>query len=154
MGPISGLRIDWETGEGAVVLPERFLQENARADVLKDWLSYFVDLYRETVHSDLTDMFAGVQIEQVRKIVEGRDAPSTSAPGASRSAEAQRKVPADDADMQSPAQVRLSGCARHPEAGLTAFYDGETGVLTIQCRACSQPGPSFLVAFPLEAPSP
>jgi hypothetical protein len=155
--PIAGLRVDWETGEGAVVLPERFLQEDAlfRADVLKDWLGYFVDLYRETIHSDLTHVFAGIQTEVVRKIVEGRDTASAPAPGAKprprRPAAAQGRGPADDADMRPDAQVRLSGCARHPEAGLTALYDGETGVLTIQCRACSQAGPSFLVAFPVQS---
>lgn len=148
MRAITGLRIDWETGEGAVDLPERFFNESAlfRADVLKDWLGYFVGLYRETIQSDLPDMFEGIQIDHVRKIVEGRDAPSSPESGASVSARAEQ-VPADDADTQPPAQARLSGCARHPEAGLTALYDGETGVLTVQCRACSEPGPSFLIAF-------
>ncbi len=159
MRPITGLRIDWETGEGAVALPERFLRETAlfRADVLKDWVGSLVDLYRETVHHDLPEMFPGIQTDIVRKIVEGPDASSTPAlggnPEGSRSVDMQRQVPPDDADMQPEPKVRLSGCVRHPDAGLSALYDDETGVLTIQCRACSQTGPSFLVAFPVETPS-
>ncbi len=159
MRPIAGLRVDWETGEGAVVLPQRFLQEDAlfRADVLKDWVGRLVALYRETIRPDLTQMFAGMQTEIVRKIVEGRDAPSAPALAAKREAirsvREQSEVPVDDADLRPDAQVRLSGCARHPEEGLAAQYDGETGVLTIQCRACSQAGPSFLVAFEVSLPN-
>ncbi len=57
------------------MLPERFLQEDAlfRADVLKDWVGYLVDLYRETIRSDLMHVFAGIQTEVVRKIIEGRE---------------------------------------------------------------------------------
>lgn len=41
------LLIDWDSGEGSVHLPKRFLKESAlfRADVVKDWLNELAPLY-------------------------------------------------------------------------------------------------------------
>lgn len=45
MKDIKGLKADFENGEGAVKLPDDFLNEDPllRADILKDWL-YFLEI--------------------------------------------------------------------------------------------------------------
>lgn len=49
MRHIKGLRINWETGEGKVVLPPEFKREDTlfRMDVLKDWREYICEAYAE-----------------------------------------------------------------------------------------------------------
>ena len=47
MKHVKGLKMDWDSGEGAIALPEEFLESYAllRADVLQDWICQLTDEY-------------------------------------------------------------------------------------------------------------
>ncbi len=74
MQPISGLRVDWNAGEGSIELPAKFLRESAlfRADVLKDWIEQLAAIYNQTAGNDLPEMLERMQVDIVHKIVHGK----------------------------------------------------------------------------------
>ena len=51
MQKIDGLRIDWEFGEGEVVLPTQFTGQSAlfQADVLQDWIGQLETMYAQVM---------------------------------------------------------------------------------------------------------
>ena len=77
MRHVAGLKINWDSGEGDVVLNKEFLEQSAlfRADVLKDWAYQMEQLYNATVVEWRGETARQIELVRCRREKQGKSQP-------------------------------------------------------------------------------